>query len=448
MAEIINFRKAGKSIFQSFLQSGSAGGVILFFCSVIAILAANVPSLSHIRDFWDISAGFSIGSFSMEMSLEKWVNEGLMAVFFFMVGLEIKREMMVGELSSPKKAMLPIFAALGGMLVPALIYTAFNYGLPSANGWGIPMATDIAFAIAVLAILGKRCPLGLKVFLTALAIVDDLGSIVVLALFYPSHTLEMTYLLYALLTMMMLLSFNLLRWNRPLLFVLGGVMLWYLVLKSGVHSTIAGVMLAVTIPSKTKINEIGFYTAAERLVSRFKSASRGGADVFTNSEQVTVLHSLNNKVDDANPLMSRFEVTLHPWVYFLIMPVFALVNAGVEFGDGVWRSEFSSQIAGGIFFGLVVGKPVGIFFFSWLACRIGVAKLPSSVKWAELLSIGMVGGIGFTMSLFIDNLAFADNAMVEAGKAAIIVTSVVAALLGYLAVILSNRKRTSIKKSI
>ncbi|MBQ0005874.1 MAG: Na+/H+ antiporter NhaA [Alistipes sp.] len=447
MAVVINFRKAGKSIFQSFLQSGTAGGIILFVCSVLAILVSNVPSLTHIQEFWNITAGFSFGSFTLEMSLAKWVNEGLMAVFFFMVGLEIKREVMVGELSSPKKAMLPIFAAIGGMLMPALIYAAFNHGLPSANGWGIPMATDIAFAIAVLAILGKRCSLGLKVFLTALAIVDDLGSIVVLAIFYPSHSLEMSYLLYALSAMAVLLSFNLLRWNKPLLFVIGGVVLWYLVLKSGVHSTIAGVMLAITIPSKTKINEASFYTAAERLVSRFKSASKGGADVFTNSEQVTVLHSLNSKVDDANPLMSRFEVTLHPWVYFLIMPVFALVNAGVEFGDGVWRSEFAPQIAGGIFFGLVVGKPVGIFFFSWLACRIGIAKLPSGVKWMELFSIGMVGGIGFTMSLFIDNLAFTDTAMIDAGKAAIIITSVAAAFLGYVAVFISGRKRTSITKS-
>lgn len=393
-------RISGKAVFQSFIQSGSSGGVILFLCSVIALLIANIPSLRHLDDFWSIPMGFWAGSFSLELTLLEWVNDGLMAVFFFMVGLEIKREMMVGELSRPKQAMLPIFAAVGGMVFPALIYTVFNHGTPAENGWGIPMATDIAFAIAVLAILGKKCPLGLKVFLTALAIVDDLGSIIVLAVFYPSHALSLTYLLYAAAVLAVLFGCNRLRVNSAVLYVVGGVILWYLVLKSGVHSTIAGVLLAQTIPARPK-----------------SDGEKGGRS-----------------------LMNRFEVSLHPWVYFLIMPIFALANAGVTFGADAYFSEYMMPIASGIFFGLVLGKPLGIFLFSWLACRIGAAQLPSGIRWIQILAIGMVGGIGFTMSLFIDGLAFTDPIMADVGKAAIIMTSVVAAILGYVAVSITGEK--------
>lgn len=371
-----------RSVFQSFIQSESSGGVILCLCSVVALVVANVPSLSHLSDFWTVRAGITAGSFSLEMSLLSWVNDGLMAVFFFMVGMEIKREILVGELSRPKQAMLPIFAAVGGMIVPALIYSIFNFGTPAENGWGIPMATDIAFAIAVLAILGKKCPLGLKVFLTALAIVDDLGSIIVLAIFYPAHALDYVYMIYALGVFAVLVGFNRAGLHRPVYYLLGGVILWYLVLRSGIHSTVAGVLLALTIP----------------------------------------------------PGLSKIEVVLQPHVNYLIMPIFALANAGVTFGAEAYNSEYMIPIASGIFLGLVVGKPLGIFVFSWLACRIGAAQLPSGIRWPQLLAIGTVGGIGFTMSLFIDSLAFSDSTMVDVGKAAVIVTSVAAAVIGYIAV--------------
>jgi len=438
---------SARSVFHSFFSSEAAGGVVLVACAVLALLIANIPALRPVMSVWSVEAGISIGSFRLIMTIGEWVNDGLMVIFFFMVGLEIKREMMVGELANPKQALLPIFAAVGGMVFPALIFSLFNSGLPSSNGWGIPMATDIAFAIAVLALLSDRCPIGLKVFLTALAIVDDLGSIIILAVFYPTHTISPVYLGCALAVFCILLLFNRLRWNSPIPYLIGGLFLWLFVLESGVHATVAGVLLAITIPSKTRINEVRFYVEASSLVDQFKRNSNAEVDVFANPEQLTVLHRFNEQVKHANPMMSRFEVTLHPWVNFLIMPLFALANAGVAFGGDVFRSEYMAPISLGIFFGLVAGKPLGIFAFSWIAVKTGLAKLPDGTAWKQLMSIGLVGGIGFTMSLFIDNLAYADRIMINVGKASVLITSVVAAIGGMIAVRLTgNQVRKKFKK--
>ncbi len=447
MNKVKNNISSARSVFYSFFRSEAAGGVVLMVCAVIALLTANIPALRPILSFWEIEAGIAFGNFNLLMTVGEWVNDALMVVFFFMVGLEIKREMMVGELASPKQAMLPIFAAVGGMLCPALIFSLFNSGLPSSNGWGIPMATDIAFAIAVLAMLSDRCPTGLKVFLTALAIVDDLGSIIILALFYPTHAISLVYLGYAMAVFCILLLFNRLRWDSPIPYIIGGLFLWFFVLKSGVHATVAGVLLAITIPSKTKINEVRFYVSASSLVEKFKQNSNGGVDVFANPEQLTVLHRLNDQVDRANPMMSRFEVALQPWVNFLIMPIFALANAGVVFGGDAFHSEYLAPISLGIFFGLFVGKPLGIFLFSWIAVRTGLAKLPEGTAWKQLLAIGVLGGIGFTMSLFIDGLAYSDQAMIDVGKASVLITSVVAAVGGMIAVRLTgNQVRKKFRK--
>lgn len=433
-----NFSSA-RSVFSSFFKSEAAGGVVLMVCAVLALLVANISSLRPLMSFWQIEAGFSSGDFSLFMTIGEWVNDGLMVIFFFMVGLEIKREMMVGELSNIKQALLPIFAAVGGMLFPALIFSLFNAGLPSSNGWGIPMATDIAFAIAVLALMSDRCPIGLKVFLTALAIVDDLGSIIVLAVFYPTHTISLVYMGWAMVVFCILLLFNRLRWDSPIPYLIGGVLLWFFVLESGVHATVAGVLLAITIPSKTRINEVRFHVSASSLVEKFKQNSNGEVDVFANPEQISILHSLNEHVKSANPMMSRFEVALHPWVNFLIMPIFALANAGVAFGGEAFHSEYMVPISMGVFFGLVIGKPLGIFTFSWIAVRTGVAKLPDGTLWRQILAIGLLGGIGFTMSLFIDNLAYTDSVMTDVGKAAVLFTSVVAAIGGMTAVRLTGK---------
>ncbi|MBR5736060.1 MAG: Na+/H+ antiporter NhaA [Bacteroidales bacterium] len=433
-------RKYTRNAFQLFTRSGSIGGFILFFCAIIAVVVANVPSLQHLMNIWDLDMGIEVGKFSIKMDFIQWINDGLMAIFFLNVGLEIKHEIIAGELSQPKKAMLPIFAALGGMIVPALIYTFFNAGTPSANGWGIPMATDIAFAMGVLALLGKSCTIGLKVFLTALAIVDDLGSIIVLAVFYPTHAIHISFLIYAAIVMLFLLALNYMNTRNPWMYIILGLFLWYFVFKSGIHATIAGVLLAITIPAKTRINEVRFHTNVQHLLNKFKAASHSELDVISSPEQLDILHQINNRVDDISPLTDRFQVALNTPVNYLIMPLFALANAGVAFSGGIFGSEFFS-IAEGVFFGLLVGKPVGIFLFSWLSIKLRLAQLPNNSTYRQLFAMGMVGSIGFTMSLFIDNLAFTNPDMVSVGKAAVLVTSAIAVILGYLAVKITGRKK-------
>lgn len=428
-----------RNAFQLFTKSGSIGGFILFFCAIIAVVCANVPSLQHLLDIWDTEMGFEIGNFSLKMNFLEWINDGLMAIFFLNVGLEIKHEIIAGELSQPKKAMLPIVAALGGMIFPALIFTIFNAGTPSSHGWGIPMATDIAFAMGVLALLGKSCPIGLKVFLTALAIVDDLGSIIVLAIFYPTHAIQWIYLLYAGIVMVILIAFNFMQVRHPMMYGIPGLFLWYFVFQSGIHATIAGVLLAITIPAKTRINEVRFYTNVQYLLNKFKAASHGQIDVVSSPEQLSLLHQINNRVDDISPLIDRFQVALSSPVNYIIMPLFALANAGVTFGGDIFSSGYF-HIALGIFFGLLIGKPVGIFLFSWLAIKLKFAQMPSNSTYLQLFAMSVVGAIGFTMSLFIDNLAFTDPEMIAVGKASVLITSTIAVILGFLAVKLTGKK--------
>ena len=382
----------------------------------------------------------SIGSFSLNMKIEHWINDGLMAIFFFVVGLEIKREMLVGELSSFKHAALPIFAAVGGMIVPALIYSLFNGGTPSANGWGIPMATDIAFAIGILSLLGNRVPVGLKVFLTALAIVDDLGAIIVLAIFYPTHALHFDMLLYAALVAGFLYLLNRNKVRGTLFYIIPGVVLWWLILQSGIHATIAGVILALTIPSKTLINEVRFSVRMKYLLQKFKDVSNSEIEVLANPHQQHIIHQMDNHIEEINPLMHKFESALHPWVTFAIMPIFALANSGVELSGGLMQDSIP-PVAIGIFLGLFLGKPIGIFLFSLISVKLKFAELPSGTNWKQVFALGMIAGIGFTMSIFIDSLAFDDQNLVNIGKAAILGTSSIAAILGLLAVSLTCRKK-------
>ncbi len=378
------------------------------------------------------------------MKIEHWINDGLMAIFFFVVGLEIKREMLVGELSSFRQAALPIFAAIGGMLVPAAIYMMFNNGTPSANGWGIPMATDIAFAIGILSLLGKRVPLGLKVFLTALAIVDDLGAIIVLAIFYPSHALHFDMLLYAAVVVALLYGFNRLKIKNVLFYILPGIVLWWLVLQSGIHATIAGVVLALTIPSKTVINELRFSVRMKDLLRKFKESGNSEIEVLANPAQQHIIHQMDNHIEEINPLMHKFESALHPWVTFMIMPIFALANSGVELSGGLFQDSVPPA-ALGICFGLLLGKPVGIFLFSLVSVKIKLAELPAGVNWKQIFALGVIAGIGFTMSIFIDSLAFDDQQLVNIGKAAILGTSSLAAIFGLAAVAVTCKKAANNK---
>lgn len=429
-----------RGMLHSFLESQTSGGLVLLICTVIALVVANVPALQHLQELWHIEAGISIGNFKIEMSVMHWINDALMAVFFFVVGLEIKREMLVGELSSVKKATLPIFAALGGMLVPAAIYAIFNHGTPTSNGWGIPMATDIAFAVGVISILGKRCPSALKIFLLALAIVDDLGAIIVLALFYPSHELNFVFMGLALVVFLILILFNKMKVNSPYVYMMFGLVLWYFVFRSGIHATIAGVLLAITIPSKTTINEVRFFVKVKHLLEKFKENGNSEVEVLANPKQMEVIHDINEEVDAINPLMHRFESALHPISHFLIIPLFALANAGVTLDGSILQMSPMPAVVPGIFFGLLLGKPIGITLFSYISVKTRLAELPGGVPWKQIFAIGMVAGIGFTMSIFVDNLAFNDPVYLNMGKAAILVTSFVSAICGMLAVLLTTKK--------
>lgn len=407
-------------------------------CAILAIIIANVTQLNFLDNIWDQKFGFFIGTGKIEMTLKHWINDGLMAIFFFVVGLEIKREMLAGELSSLKQASLPIIAAIGGMALPALIYSIFNYGSDSQNGWGIPMATDIAFALGILSLLGKRIPVSLKIFLTALAIVDDLGAIVVIALFYPAHAIQPELLIYSGGIILLLILFNRLNIHNAFFYVIPGILLWFFILGSGIHATIAGVLLAMTIPGRTSINEVRFYVHCKFLLDKFKAAGNHEVMVLANPAQQQIIQSMHNNLKSINPLMYRLERSLNPWVTFLIMPVFALANAGVEFNSTLFSAPFP-PISEGIFAGLLLGKPFGIFFASWIACKLKIAKLPAGVKWSQIFSLGIIAGIGFTMSIFIDNLAFTDSTLVDTGKVTILITSFVAAVFGLIAIYVSTK---------
>jgi len=366
--------------FKEFVASGKAGGALLILCTLVSLAIANSPAGAPYLHFWHLDVG--------GLSVEAWINDALMAVFFLLVGLELKREIRNGELSDLRNALLPILAALGGIVVPSLIHFGLNHGTPAQPGLGIPMATDIAFALGVLALLGKRVPASLKVFLTALAVIDDLGAIVVIALFYTAG-LSVAYLLAALAVFALLLALN--RFGRVMAlapYLLGGALMWFLMLKSGVHATIAGVLLAFAIP-----------------------------------------HS--SRQDDAASPSHRLEHVLHTPVAFLILPVFALANTGIVIGAG-WAGELLSSNSLGILLGLVVGKPVGIVLACLAAVALGICRLPLDLAWRHVFGAGLLGGIGFTMSIFITNLAFAGQAdVINGSKMAILIASLGAGVLGF-----------------
>lgn len=366
--------------FKEFFESSKAGGIILILCTILSLSIANSTLGPAWLGFWH--------QYIAGLSIEHWVNDALMAIFFLLIGLELKRELVNGELSDLKNAMLPMLAAGGGIAVPALIHFGLNAGSATQAGVGIPMATDIAFALGVLALLGNRVPASLKIFLTALAVMDDLGAIVVIALFYTAE-LSFLYLAGALAVFAGLLALNrVLRVMALLPYLLGGALMWFLMLESGVHATIAGVLLAFTIP----------YSSRE---------------------------------DDAQSPSHRLEHVLHKPVTFLILPVFALANTGIIIGAG-WETELLSSNSLGIIAGLVVGKPVGIFLFSFAAVALGLCRLPLDLAWRHILGAGLLGGIGFTMSIFITNLAFVGAGdTINASKMAILVASLVAGIAGF-----------------
>ncbi len=359
-----------------------------------------------------------------------WINDLLMAIFFLVVGLEIKREILVGELASPKRAALPIFGAIGGMLGPALIFASLNFGKPTSVGWGIPMATDIAFAVGILAMLGSRIPNSLKVFLTSLAIVDDLGALIVIAVFYTDH-LNMAYLGYAGAIIGVLMFMNVLRVRWITLYLVLGLPLWYCVYMSGVHATIAGVLLAMTIPAHARVNAVNFVFSTRKAIEIFEKAEDNpDTDVTQSSERRAAVNAIMQNSRQVLPPLHRIEHVLHPWVAFFIIPIFALANAGIPIHGGVFENLGNSSSMG-IILGLFIGKPLGIGLMCLIAVKLGIASLPTGVSWRHIIGAATLGGIGFTMAIFIANLAFANSPTdLEHAKLAILVASAISAMVG------------------
>jgi Na+:H+ antiporter, NhaA family len=415
--------------FQDFANKQSSGGILLIIAAAVALIWANSPWGESYAALWHTKLTVGVGDFSITKDLTHWINDGLMAVFFLVVGLEIKREVLVGELSSVRGAALPVAAALGGAVVPALIFLAINAGTEASAGWGIPMATDIAFALGILALLGQRAPTALKVFVTALAIVDDIVAVLVIALFYTSE-ISWGALGVGAVFLAALIVANLLGVGRTLVYAVLGVGLWLCFLLSGVHATIAGVLLALTIPAISFINPGAFLERSRYVLDRFEKAGEKGENVLANEERQAALHALNHAAYKLEPPLHELEHALHPWVVFAIMPLFALTNAGVALGGGVVEA-LTSPVALGIVLGLVVGKQLGITLFAWLAVRSGVSELPEGIGWRHVYGVGWLAGIGFTMSLFISDLAFSDASLIEDAKLGIECASLIAGVVGW-----------------
>ncbi|MBN9285957.1 MULTISPECIES: Na+/H+ antiporter NhaA [Flavobacterium] len=375
-------------LFADFFENEKSSGIVLIVCTIISLLLANSVFQEYYEHIWH----FRIGSHSFE----HWINDGLMTIFFLLIGLELEREIYKGELSSIKNALLPLFAALGGMLIPAGIYMFFNQGTPTQSGAGIPMATDIAFALGVLSLLGSRVPLSLKVFLTALAVIDDLGAILIIAIFYTDH-LSVMNLGIALGIMAVLFVFNRLKVNNPFPYLLGGVLMWYFMLNSGVHATITGVLLAFVIP-------------------------------FGDGSKKTISYKMQH--------------ALHKPVAFFILPLFALANTAIIIGND-WVEGLTHENSIGIFLGLVLGKPLGVFLFSFAAVAIGICKLPQDLQWKQIFATGFLAGIGFTMSIFITLLAFKSQPDdITVSKISILISSLVAGIIGFIFLKISLKKQT------
>jgi Na+:H+ antiporter, NhaA family len=421
---------------REFLESTVAGGVLLLVAAVVALIWSNSPWADSYHMLWEETyLTIGVADNALTMSLHHWINDGLMAVFFLVVGLEIKRELLVGELASVRRASLPVAAAVGGAVLPAILFLAIvGPGSPDARGWGVPMATDIAFALGVLALLGRRVPLGLRIFVAALAIADDLLAVLVIALFYTDE-LSVTALAGAGVILLLLLIANRMGVRRPFVYGLLGLGLWFAVLQSGVHGTVAGVLLAITIPARQRVTDRDFADNARELIDDFE-----GGSAKAPQERYSALWDLESLTEKAQAPMLRLEHSLTPIVAFLIVPLFALANAGVTL-TGDLAALLGDPVVIGIVVGLLIGKQVGITGAAWLVVRTGFAALPVGVTWAHVYGAAWLCGIGFTMSLFIANLAYGISPALAEAKIGILIASVIAGVVGYL--LLRRRSGTS-----
>jgi NhaA family Na+:H+ antiporter len=412
---------------QQFIHTQGVSGFALMGAAGLALFLANSRWAPGYFALWEIKAGFDLGFFELSKSLHHWINDGLMAIFFFLVGLEIKHEFVQGELSDLRKASLPVAGALGGMIVPALLFTLLNFGTPGISGWAIPMATDIAFALGVLALV-RGCSPELKVFLLALAIADDIGAIAVIAVFYTDH-LAWPALVLSVAPLALIYAARRLGVRSPLVYVPLGVLFWLAVLKSGIHATIAGVILGLMADTRPWFDRADFESHARELLDQFGNANERGD--YDRADAILGTFEALTKGTEAP--VQRITRLIHGWVSFVILPIFAFANAGVALHGHAVRATLESHVAWGVALGLVAGKPIGILLFSWLAVRYGISRLPHRTNWRQMAGVGLLAGIGFTVSIFITTLAYRDAESVDAAKVAILASSAVAGILGLLA---------------
>ncbi|WP_147822442.1 Na+/H+ antiporter NhaA [Salidesulfovibrio onnuriiensis] len=419
--------------FEAFARMQAAGGLVLMVATIAALVWANSPWSESYFALWQTKLTVGLGHWQLSKESIHWINDGLMAVFFFLVGLEIKREVLVGGLSTPRQTIMPIAAAVAGMVVPALIFVAFNAGKESLGGWGIPMATDIAFALGILSLLGDRVPISLKIFLTAVAIVDDIGAILVIALFYTS-SLDISALALGLFVLLLMFGLNRLGVRHSIPYLALGMVMWLAFLISGIHATIAGVLAAMSIPATTRIDCGRFVSIIKRNVNLYEKAHPPGACMpgLNTKEQLRALAAMEHTYKLGTTPLQNIEHGLHGWVSFGVMPIFALANAGVALEADI-LTELIHPVSVGIFFGLVLGKQAGITAICWLLNKTGIARYPEGVSLRHIYGAGWLAGVGFTMSIFIANLAFGEGSrLLELAKIGILFASLMAGIGGFL----------------
>jgi len=416
--------------FERFLHAQQTTGLVLMLMTIVALLLANSPLSEVYSNFFHMKINFNVGSWAISHSLHDWINDGLMAIYFFLIGLEIKREMVEGELSDIKVAILPILAAIGGMIFPALIYLGINYDSSGAKGWGIPMATDIAFAISALVLLGKRVPTSLLTFLVALAIVDDLGAVLVIALFY-TDAINMMALGLSGVMFLIMISFNRFGIHMMLPYFIVALLMWFFMLESGVHATIAGVIAALTIPLNPKETPVTFANDTKNLIDEYTKYPVA-TDQVMHKKQKVILTNIKEKVNKVETPSARLEDGLHLPVSLIVIPLFALANAGISIDFSTIGTTVMEPVSLGIIAGLIIGKVIGIFGVSWFIIKLKIAKLPENTTMKQIFGVSLLGGIGFTMSIFVANLAFINNPeLIFQAKAGVLCASLFAGLFGY-----------------
>ncbi len=435
----VHARDRKRAHFIELTHSSTLAAGVMLAAAIVALIIANTPAYSPFIGFWHTQLTLGFGDHMASMSLAHIINDVLMALFFLLVGLDIKYEMTAGALRNIRQAILPIVAALGGVLVPIIIYTLFNAGTADSHGWGVPTATDIAFALGVLALLGDKVPGGVKVFLSTLAVADDIIAILVIAIFYGQAP-QVSWLFAAAVVMIVLIALNKKHVYslKPYIFV--GLVLWYCVFMSGVHSTIAGVLLALTIPSGSRVNLHQFNDWSKKQVHQASLSLRLDDPVIAQTDYLETVRHLEKVSHHIAPPSVRLERSLYPWVYFGVLPLFALTNADVSFAGISFATLISSDVFHGVFFGLLLGKPIGIMIASLIVVKSGLSTLPEGVTWIHIFGASILGGVGFTMAIFVANLAFVSEATIAMAKAGVLLASAFAGILGFLFLSIEAKK--------